>query len=455
LVETWSVNHQKSTKENINKLIEFRQAIYENGMLARRDAMFDLLDALISEGPVTSFAMLSQSNRFQRKWPSLYAAVEDGELDQVWLQTNLARQVPQHGIQVFPLDGSPWPRPRSQVLDDRQYVHQASSAVNGGTIVIGYPYSLLEWCAEPHSSWSLPVDVRRVPSFQTAQEVGAEQVQALARARADFRDALDIVAADGKYGNAGFLRRVKGLQCGVLARLRCDRVLHGPPPAPVPHQKGRHRLHGDRFAFKEPETWGKPVEVIELEDPYFGRVRLERWQNLHEKKGADVAYDVIRACVHLEREKPPAALWLAWLAPEPLPKEIPLSVETIWRAYGCRWPVEPGIQFRKERLGWTQPRFHSKEVGDHWGELISIACWMLFLARSIVADNPLPWQKPQQGLTPQRVQQSLQPIFELIGSPARPPKRRGNAPGWPQGRHRTPKQRYKVVKKTPAAAKTA
>jgi hypothetical protein len=449
------VNNQNSTKENINKLIEFRQAIYENGMLTRRDAMFDLLDALISEGPVSSFAMLSQSSRFQRKWPSLYAAVEDGELNLAWLRTYLARQVPQHGICIFPLDGSPWPRPRSCVLDDRQYVYQASSAVNGGTIIVGYPYSLLEWCGEPHSSWSLPVDVRRVPSPQTAQEVGAEQIQALAQARADFRDALDIVAADGKYGNAGFLRSVKGLRCGILARLRCDRVLYGPPPAPLPHQKGRHRVHGARFAFKEPETWVVPDEVIELEDPYWGQIRLERWQGLHEKKGADVPYEVIRASVHLERPKPPAALWLAWLAPEPRPTEIPLSVETIWRAYGYRWPVEPGIQFRKETLGWTQPRFQSKELGDRWGELISIACWLLFLARSIVADTPLPWQKPQQRLTPQRVQQSLQPIFELIGSPAHPPKVRGKAPGWPQGRHRTPKQRYKVVKKTPVTVKTA
>jgi len=75
------VNNQESTKQDINKLIEFRQAIYAHALRARRDALFDLLDALICEGAVSSFPMLSQSSRFQRKWPSLYAAVEDGELD--------------------------------------------------------------------------------------------------------------------------------------------------------------------------------------------------------------------------------------------------------------------------------------------------------------------------------------------------------------------------------------
>jgi hypothetical protein len=153
------VEQQATTKENVNKLIEFRQAVYENGMLKRRDALFDLLDALLCEGAVASFARLSQSERFVRKWPSLYAAVEDGELDCQWLRTYLAGQVAQTGLCVFPLDGTPWPRPRSRVLDDRQYVYQASSDINGGTITVGYPYSPLEWCTEPHSSWSLPVDV--------------------------------------------------------------------------------------------------------------------------------------------------------------------------------------------------------------------------------------------------------------------------------------------------------
>jgi hypothetical protein len=355
---------------------------------------------------------------------------------------------------VFALDGSPWPRPRARTLEDRQYVYQASSDVNGGTVTIGYPYSLLEWSVEAHSSWSLPVDVRRVSSDQSAAAVGAEQIRTLSEARSTFQEALDIVACDGKYGHAGFLRCVQGLRSGIVARLRCDRVLYQAPP-PRSGKRGRPKKHGPRFTFKEPDTWGEPDEVIQLEDPCWGQVRLERWSGLHEKKGADVPYDVVRACVHLERSQPPAALWLAWLAPHPLPAAITVTVETLWRAYISRWPIEPGIHFRKETLGWTLPRFQTKETGDRWTELTALAGWMIFLARPIVADTPLPWQKPQPYLTPQRVQQSIQPIFGLIGSPARLPKKRGIAPGWPKGKRRTPKPHHPVVKKQPTAAKSA
>ncbi len=71
-------------------------------MLARRDALFDLLDTLIVEGRVASFAYLSQSERFSRKWPSLYSAVEDGQLDGDWLQSFLAQQVPGKGVNILP-----------------------------------------------------------------------------------------------------------------------------------------------------------------------------------------------------------------------------------------------------------------------------------------------------------------------------------------------------------------
>jgi hypothetical protein len=100
-------------------------------------------------------------------------------------------------------------------------------------------------------------------------------------------------------------------------------------------------------------------------------------------------------------------------------------------------------------------RFHTKEAGDRWTELTALACWMIYLARSVVADTPLPWQKPQQNLIPQRVQQSILPIFALIGSPAQLPKSRGKSPGWSKGRPRTPKTHYRVVKKHPVVAKSA
>ena len=449
------MTQQDTTKENINKLIEFRQAVYSNGFTARRDALMNVLDALVAQGSVSSFAMLSQAEQFPRKWPSLYAAVEDGRLNEDWLRQYLAQQVPQQGICLFALDGSPWPRPRARTLDDRQYVFQASSDVNGGTIAIGYPYSSLDWVAAPHSSWALPMDERRVASSQTAQAVGTVQIEALAQARAAFVEALDIVACDAKYGNAGFLRTGQGKRCGIVARLRCDRVLYGPPPPREPKKRGRNKLHGQRFAFKEPDTWGEPGEVVELEDPYWGKVRLERWHNLHEKKGADVPYDVVRASVHQERDKPPAALWLAWLPPQRIPDGLSVTAQTIWRAYEARWPIEPGLHFRKATLGWTLPRFQSKEACDRWTWLTALAHWIIFLASTIVEDTPLPWQKAQQRLTPQRVQQSIRPIFALIGTPARPPKPRGIPPGWPKGKPRTPKPRYPVVKKTPVVAKTA
>jgi hypothetical protein len=64
------------------------------------------------------------------------------------------------------------------------------------------------WAKAVHSRGALPVDERCVCSYQTAQEVGADQIKGLSQARAAFPEVLDLVAFDGKYGNAGFLRSV-------------------------------------------------------------------------------------------------------------------------------------------------------------------------------------------------------------------------------------------------------
>jgi hypothetical protein len=50
------------------------------------------------------------------------------------------------------------------------------------------------------------------------------------------------------------------------------------------------------------------------------------------------------------------------------------------------------------------------------------------------------------------VQQALPLIFLQFSTRARAPKVRGKPPGWQKGRSRTPKTRFQVVKKQPAAA---
>jgi hypothetical protein len=446
------VKNKETTQENLNKIIEFRQAVYEEIFGKRRDALFEAWDALLLNGALNSFPMLSQHMIFQRKWHSLYKALEKGEIDRDALESHLSKMVPQEGVRYYALDGTGWPRPRARTMDDRQYVYLPTSAVNGGSVCVGYPYSLLDWVPEPNASWSLSVSVRRIASYESAKSVGVEQIQALNEARKDSKEALDIVSGDGKYGNAGFLRPLQGQRCGLVVRLRKDRVLYRVPEELEIRNRGRPKIHGNRFAFKEPETWSDPDEAIDLEHDHFGQVRLERWNCLHGKIDADVPFDVIRASVHLERNKPPKPIWLAWQAPAELPKGIHVDAIMIWRAYCHRWPVEPGIRFRKQRLGWCKPQFQDKETGDRWSWLVALAVWILYLSRPIVQDHPLPWQKAQQQLTPQRVQQGLPLIFALFGSPVRTPKVRGIPQGWPRGHPRSPKQRFKVVKKLPAPA---
>lgn len=76
-----------------------------------------------------------------------------------------------------------------------------------------------------------------------------------------------------------------------------------------------------------------------------------------------------------------------------------------------------------------------------------VMTWELWLARALVADHPLPWQKSQTKLTPGRVAQAMGGVIAAIGTPAKPPKPRGKSPGWSPGEPRQHRTRYPVVKK--------
>ena len=87
--------------EQSDKLIEFRQAIYRQGLTRAQDAQFKLVDALLLSPPILSFPELSLSPAFRRHSPSAYAAIEEGEQDKAWLQRYLMQQMPSRETQVF------------------------------------------------------------------------------------------------------------------------------------------------------------------------------------------------------------------------------------------------------------------------------------------------------------------------------------------------------------------
>lgn len=431
--------------EQFNKLIEFRQTVYSEVLTRSRDAQFELVDALLLTAPIHSFPELSRSPVFRRQWYSVYTAIEDGCQDQEKLEHYLAQLLPKTGCLVFPLDATAWPHPDARTMIDRQFVYSGSNKGLGASIVIGHPYSILAWAPERNSSWAPPLSVRRVPSGKTDIQVGVEQVKQLCRdRRAEMLEALHLIAADGKYGNHSFLGPLKDEPCGILARMRCDRVLY---QAPGEYSgKGRPRKHGEPFKFKDPSTWGTPQEVEELEDEKWGQVRLQRWDDLHARQDASTVFSVLLAETHLEQDKPGNRLWLAYQSPAGQKPGEPALVD-LWHGYQHRWPVEPGIRFRKQSLTWTLPRFQDADACDRWTMLVTLAQWQLFLARDLIADQPLPWQQAQENPTPERVLQGLGGLFSQIPTPAREPKSRGKSPGWPKGQARSRKERQKVVKK--------
>ena len=80
--------------------------------------------------------------------------------------------------------------------------------------------------------------------------------------------------------------------------------------------------------------------------------------------------------------------------------------------------------------------------------------WQLWLARDLVKDYHLPWQKPQTLLTPGRVAQSMLGLLVEIGTPAVSPKPRGKSSGWEKGKKRDKRTRYPVGQKRRSSQKT-
>ena len=116
-----------------------------------------------------------------------------------------------------------------------------------------------------------------------------------------------------------------------------------------------------------------------------------------------------------------------------------------------RFDLEHTLRFGKQSLDWTTLRVRQPAAAERWTWLVVLAYTQLRLARPIVADQRLPWERPRPAgqLTPYRVRRVFSQLCALFGTPAAAPKPSGHPAGRPKGGHYRPAARTPAIKLTP------
>jgi len=231
---------------------------------------------------------------------------------------------------------------------------------------------------------------------------------------------VPLFVFDAGYDPIAIGAELAGQRVEVLCRIRDDRVFHA-DPAPRANRPdrsgGRPPRHGARSKCNDPDSWPVPDDELVADDPRYGTVRVQAWHNLHPRLHGRghwsdrdelpiVKGSVIR--VNVERLPKSAGsvnktLWLWWSG-----TGTP-GLDRCFRAYLHRFDIEHGFRFQKGTLGWTTPSICTPEQADRWTWIIVVAYTRLRLARGMVADLRLPWERPRDPnlLTPTRVRRGF------------------------------------------------
>jgi len=229
-------------ENQFERIQQFRELLYAC-FTKRAAATFNLIDALAAAVKVESPVGLSESLAFERKYPSVYDALGESQVDHEQLQERMCgwsvdQAQPLAGYEVYAADSTGNPRPEAECLPERILLKSDKDT----PAVPGQEYACVVRVLHEQRSWVAPLALQRVPSESTASALAAQQVRAIHQYTPQT---LKVITADSRYANRVFLAVFVGLlTLCVLVRLRSNMALYGPPPKPKPHARGRHRKHG-------------------------------------------------------------------------------------------------------------------------------------------------------------------------------------------------------------------
>jgi hypothetical protein len=447
-------------------LAAFRRAVFD--CFGRRaDGLFEVMDALAgADRPLRSVAQLTLEPTVRRGWGSLYQALQHGTIDVAMLGRVLAERV---GVLragwplMFAVDASIYPRPDTRVVPDvgMQYAERGAGSV--GLVRPGWSMQWLCQVGEvtdtgSRTSWAPPLDVRRVATNEMASDVAAVQVaEVWQRLAAPARQSGVLFLFDAGYCVISLTQRLpEGAQ--LLGRLRSNRVFYRRPEAAPSGRVGRRRLHGERFALRDAQTWGRPDAEHRHVEADGTTVHTRAWHGLHPQNtsGARTRWTGVVEGTLIRREstRPGRATrvwWLWWAGPSEA-----FNLPVLAQAYEHRFTIEHGFRFGKQDLFWTGHTPLDPDQAERWSWLVALAYTNLYLARPLAADLRMPWERPcpAERLSPRRVRRQFRRLAAELPACANPPKTRHPGPGRPKGsKNITPRPPQPRIKKRPPRRK--
>jgi hypothetical protein len=423
----------------------------------RRDALFELIDALLLAHDPRSPQELALSPAFRRRWGMVHDALCHGQLEPARARALLAEAEPLDaltiaGCAVYGLDSTIAARPEADTLEDRGKVYSTCTE----TAVVGHQYSWLGRIVSRAPAWFAPRDVERIPTASTPATTAAAQVARFV-ATVAVATVLSVIVADSGYAKVAFLSAFVGLtNVCVLVRLASNRVLYGVPQPAERHpitgkrtKRGRPPVHGAKFALKSPPPPEQQAQVT------LGgaTAKLSAWPRLHFKgllrlEGLVVRVEFLKADGTPKYRRP---LWLFWSGPGTL------TLEAIAHMYLARYGIEHFFRFAKQRLGLLCAQTPTLAACETWAWLVAFAYTQLLLARFAVTPAWRPWDaKPhpqtKRELTAGQVLNAWATFSHSLGTPAAAPRASGKGTGRQVGDRPTPRPKCPVIsKKAPVA----
>ncbi len=222
----------------------------------RRDALFELGDALLAAGPVPSPAHLSLQPLHRRGWGSRYDALAVGEIAAPALEAALATHPLAHGEPIDAVDASVWMRCDAETSPERAVYSHPSRHASGQPVVAGWAYHWIAQVGCAPDSWTAPMSVRRLRPHENVNVAAAEQIRAVLP-RLPAAGAKPWFVFDAGYDAVQLAQGLQDTDAALLVRLRAGRSFSADPTAQPP--TGRPRRHGHTFDCSDPASWRPPT----------------------------------------------------------------------------------------------------------------------------------------------------------------------------------------------------